>query len=124
AERGIAPVTLLVDAGAVHRDEQPRVRVVLGHGGDARAVEGEMGADVDVEEVDGLAGLRLDDRRTLPDCPAVLVTGGRHPERVVAPALVAPHAGEGAGEVLVVDLEDDLPVVASVTDDHARASTN
>src|SRR5205814_5099194 len=75
SERRIAAVALLVDTRPVHRDEQAGVRIVLGYCSDAGAVEGEVRADVDVEEVDRLAA-RVDDGRTLPDGPAVVVTRG------------------------------------------------
>ena len=64
AEPGIEAVALLVDPGAVHRDEQAGVRVLLRDRGDARAVEGEVGRDADLEEVDRLA------RRRRPAAPA------------------------------------------------------
>src|SRR5258705_13388581 len=83
-----------------------------------------MRADVDVEEVDGPAALLVDDRRALPYRPAVVVSRcGDGEGRVVRP-LLRPRPRECAGEILVVDLEDDLPVVAAVADDHARANAN
>ena len=42
----------------------------------------------------------------------------------LAHALLGPAPCEGPREILVVDLEDDLPVVAAVADDHARANAN
>ena len=75
-EPRIEPVALAVDAGAVHRDEQARVWILLGYGRDAGAVEGEVRADVDVEEVHGRA-VAVDPRRALPHGPAVVVTPRR-----------------------------------------------
>ena len=92
-ERGVTAVALLVDTCAVHRDEQPRVGIVLRHGGNARPIEGEVRADVNVEEVDGLAGL-VDDGCTLPDRPAVVVTRCRDRKRLVAQGLLRPRPGE------------------------------
>src|SRR5207247_3708727 len=115
-------VALLVDPGAVHRDQQSCVRVLFGHGGDARAVEREVRADVDVEEVDRFAAF-VDDRRTFPDGPPVIVTRRRGRQRRVPHVLLRPGSREVPREILVVDLEHDLPAVASVANDHrARAS--
>src|SRR5207248_11375488 len=122
-ERRIAAVPLLVDARPVHRNEQAGVRVVLRHRGDAGAVEREVRADFDVEEVDGLAA-RVDDGRTLPDRPAVVVAGGGNRQRSVAWPLLGPRPRERTREVLVVDLEHDLPVLAAVADHHPPAGAD
>ncbi len=116
-EAGVEPVALLVDAGPVHRDEQAGVGVLLGDRRDPGAVEGEVRADVDVDEVDGLASL-VHAGRTLPDSPAVVVALGRDHQRVVTGPLLRPLARELPGEVGVVGLENDLPRVAAVADDH------
>src|SRR5262249_12832824 len=84
----------------------------------ARPVEGEVRGDVDVEEVDRLAALRLDDRRALPHRPAVVVAGRRDRERAVPDALVGPCACEGAPEGLLVCRQHARPRLALVAHDH------
>src|SRR5205823_11815927 len=96
---------------------------VLRHRGDAGAVEREVRADFDVEEVDRLTA-RVDDWRTLPDRPAVVVAGGGDRQRRVARSLLGPRPRECTREVLMVDLEHDLPVRAAVADDHRPAGAN
>ena len=80
AQARIQAVALPVDAGPVHRDEQARILVLLRDRRDARAVEGEVRADVDLEEGDRLS-VGVDARRLLPDRPAVVVTFGGDDER-------------------------------------------
>ena len=92
AEPGIEAVALPVDPGAVHRDEQAGVGVLLRDRGDARAVEGQVGRDADLEEVHRPARV-VDLRRLLPDRPAVVVPLGGHDQRVVVRAPLRPGAG-------------------------------
>src|SRR5581483_11032751 len=117
-EVGVEPVALAVDAGSVHRDEQPGIRVLLRDRRDPGAVEREVRADVDLEEVDRLPRV-VEPRRLLPHRPAVVVALGGDDER--RRERCRPGTGEGRGEVGVVGLHDDLPRVAEVADDHARA---
>src|SRR5947207_3095481 len=90
--------TVLRHETAKHRDEQARVRILLSHGRDARSVEREMRQDADIEEVDWLSDL-VDERRALPDRPAVVVPRGREGQRVVPSSRLGPRAGEVAGEI-------------------------
>src|SRR5262249_23163681 len=94
--------------------------ILLGDRGDPCPVEGEVRGDVHVEEVDGLA-VAVVARRPLPDSPAVVVADGRDRERRVPRAPVGPRRRRGRGEVGLGGLQDDLPAVAAVADDHARA---
>ena len=80
-EAWIEPVALAVDTCAVHRDEEAGVWILLGDRGDPGAVEGEVRADVDVEEVDGRT-VAVDPRRPLPHRPAVVVASGRDFQRL------------------------------------------
>ncbi len=112
----ILAVTLLVDPRAVHGDEQPRVRVLVRDSRDPGPVEREVRGHLDVEERDRGPG-RVDQRRRLPDRPAVVVTLGCHHDRVVARAALRPCPGELRREIGVVGLQHDLPGVAGVTDD-------
>src|SRR5262249_11393337 len=118
SERLIEAVPLLVDPGAVHRDEQARVGILLGDRRDAGPVKREVRADVDLEEVDRLA-VRVDAGR-LPRAgpPGGVARGGEEGGGGIGPS-PAPRGGQGGGEVRVVGLEDDLPAVAAVADDHA-----
>ena len=77
-----------------------------------------MRGDVDVEEVDRLPA--VEDRRAFPHGPAVVVAGSGDDDGPVPLLLVSPGSCEVAGEILVVDLEDDLPVGLALADDHGR----
>src|SRR6266508_664873 len=120
-ERRVEPVALPVDARAVHRDEEAGVRILLGDRGDAGAVEREVRANVHLEKVDGLAAL-VNPGRLLPDRPAVVVALGGDHERVVVRPPLAHCSRESAGEVGVVSLEDDLPGIPGVADDHRSSA--
>jgi hypothetical protein len=48
------------------------------------------------------------------------VAGSGDDDGAVPLFLVAPGTREVAGEILVVELEDDLPVGPAVADDHGR----
>ncbi len=75
-EPGVGAVALPVDAGAVHRDEEARVGVLLGDRGDPGPVEGEVRAHVDVEERDRLARSRRP-AASAPTRPSRRRGGGR-----------------------------------------------
>src|SRR5207245_7051869 len=87
---------------------------------DARPVEGHVRRYVDLEDGDRLA-VRVDARRLLPDRPAVVVAFGvdhqRRRERR------APRARKRCRQVGVVGLQDDLPGVAEVANDHPALSS-
>jgi hypothetical protein len=108
-ECGVRSIALPIDTRAVHRDEKAGVRVLFCDCGDAGAVEREMRWHSDVEEVDRFPGPGLDQRRLLPDGPAVVVALGREHDRVVSFVAVGPRARESSGEVGVVGLKHDLP---------------
>ena len=80
----------------MHRDEKAGVGILVRDGRDARPVEREVRRNVDVEEPDGRAAF-VDERRALPDRPAVVVAAGSNDQRVVArPRSV--HASASAPE--------------------------
>ena len=120
AEPRVEPVAPPVDAGPVHRDEQARVRILLSDRGDAGAVERQVRADVDLEEVHRLP-VGVEKGRLLPHGPTVVVATRGKRQRLVLRIPLCPRVCEIAREVRVVRLEDDLPVATSIAHDHARA---
>ena len=117
-EVGLQAVAPLVDPGAVHREDQSRVGILLGDGGDRRAVEGEMEPHRHVEEVRG-PPLGVEAGAALPHEPAVVVTACDGQQRRERLGPRRPFPRELPGKLAVLGLENDVPVTACVANEHA-----
>ena len=120
AQPGIRPVPLSVDPGTVHRHEEAGVRVLVADGGDHRAVEREVGRHVDVEERHRASRPRRPWAIRSPGRPAVVVAACREDDRLVPRPAIGPGACDLLGQLGMVGLEDDVPGVPGVADDHRR----
>ena len=79
-----------------------------------------MRRNVDIEEPDRRA-LVVDERRAFPDRPAVVVARAAVTTESCRGAAVCPRSRERVCEVGVVGLENDLPRLPCVADDHSAS---
>ena len=115
---GLEAVAPLVDPGAVHREDQAGVRILLRDRGDRGAVEGEVEPHRHVEEVRG-PPLRVEAGAALPDEPAVVVAACDGQQRLERLRPRRPFPRELPGKLAVLGLENDVPVTACVANEHA-----
>ena len=128
AEVRLRPVAAVVDAGAVHRDEQACVRVLLALR--PRCRRGRTRGEREPERRGTLSGDRARRRRWVggrrrPTRRRGAVAARQHggPTARRSEAVAAPRLGELAREVGVVRLSNELPAVTAVTDEHWEPSS-
>src|SRR5262249_34860861 len=117
-EIGLEAVAALVDPGAVHREDQAGVPILLRHRHDRGAVEGEVETDGDVEEV-GRAPLGVEPGASLPDEPAVVVPARDDEQRAERLRSRGPRTRDLPGDLAVLGLKHDVPITTCVANEHA-----